>query len=307
MRTVIFFRVHRPRSIVLAGLALLVALGGCGESSSDDGALDVVATTGIGADIVANVTGEEAQVSQIVPDDASPHSYSPSAREQAAIENADLVVEFSPALEEGLPLERADDPFVIADHVRALRSFGAGDVGGEEAGEIDPHVWMDPTQIAAALPALADRLGELDPANASVYRRNAKAYAEELAGVDRDLAKAAASVPPADRKLVTSHDVLGYFADRYGYVVVGTAFGPSPEAEIGASTFSELVDTVEAAGVPAVFAGIGDDPGVLERVSDETGVEVVDDLRLESLDETVPTYVDLLQAAGERIAEALSR
>jgi len=303
---------NRPRSIraaaALAALALLVVLAGCGESGSDDGTLDVVATTGIGADIVANVTGEEADVSQIVPDDASPHSYAPSAREQAEIENADLVVEFSPALEEGLPLERATDPFVIADHVRQLRSFGAEDVGGdEEAGEIDPHVWMDPTQIAAALPALADRLGELDPANASLYRRNAKAYAEQLAGVDRELAKIAASVPTADRKLVTSHDVLGYFADRYGYEVVGTAFGPSPEAEIGASTFSELVDTVEAAGVPAVFAGVGDDPGVLERVSDETGVEVVDDLRLESLDETVPTYVELLQTAGERIAEALNR
>ena len=293
--------------MALGALTLTVALAGCNDSGgSDDGTLEVVATTGIGADIVANVTGDAAQVSQIVPDDASPHSYAPSAREQAELENADLVVEFSPALEEGLPLERADDPFVIADHVRSLRTFSAGDVGGaEEAGEIDPHVWMDPTQVEAALPALAERLGELDPANAARFRRNARAYADELAGVDRELARDAATVPPADRKLVTSHDVLGYFADRYGYEVIGTAFGPSPEAEIGASSFSELVDTVEASGVPAVFAGVGDDPGVLERVADETGVEVVGDLRLESLDETVPTYEDLLRTAGERIAGAL--
>ncbi len=115
------------------------------------------------------------------------------------------------------------------------------------------------------------------------------------------------TVPAADRELVTSHDVLGYFADRYGYTVIGTAFGPSPEAELGASTFGELVDTVRSSGVPAVFAGEGDDPAVLDRIADETGVTVVDDLQLESLSADVPTYVELLQNAGARISGALAQ
>ena len=89
--------------------------------------------------------------------------------------------------------------------------------------------------------------------------------------------------------------MLGYFADRYGYDVIGTAFGPSPEAELGASSFGELVDTVRSSGVPAVFAGEGDDPAVLDRIADETGVTVVDDLQLESLSDDERTYIELLQ------------
>ena len=313
MRTVILWRV-KPRKQATAAAAVLITLllalvaGGCGnEDPGSDGEFKIVATTGIGADIVRNVVGDHAEVTQIVPDGSSPHSYAPSAREQAAIDNADLVVQFSPELEQGLPLEGAHNLFSFDDSVRKPRDFGAEEVGEEEAGEEDPHVWMDPTQIAGALPDLADLLSALDPANLRAYERNAKTYATELRTVDNELRQDSSTIPRADRELVTSHDVLGYFADRYGYDVIGTAFGPSPEAELGASTFGELVDTVRASGVPAVFAGEGDDPAVLERISDETGVTVVDDLQLESLSDDVPTYVELLQTSGARISGALAQ
>jgi ABC-type Zn uptake system ZnuABC Zn-binding protein ZnuA len=290
---------------MLLALVAAAVVGCGGEDPAEDDTLRVVATTGIGADIVRNITGDDAEVSQIVPDGASPHSYAPSAKEQAEIDDADLVVQFSPALEQSLPLEGAAETFSFDDHVRSVRSFAEQEVGSEEAGEEDPHVWMDPSEIASAIPDLTGALTALDPSDAQEFERNAKRYEAELRRLDAELRQEADSVPAANRELVTSHDVLGYFADRYGYEVIGTAFGPSPEAELGAATFSDLVETVRASGVPAVFAGEGDDPAVLNRVADETGVTVVDDLQLESLSDEAPTYADLLQQAGARISGAL--
>jgi ABC-type Zn uptake system ZnuABC Zn-binding protein ZnuA len=293
-----------PALALLATVVVLAA--GCGGDESGDGeGLEIAATTGIGADIVRHLTGDVAEVTQIVPDGSSPHSYAPSAKEQAEIDDADLVVQFSPSLEQALPLEGARNIFSFDDHVRSVRDFAEQEVGAAEAGEEDPHVWMDPTEIASALPALAAELGRLDPPHRADYERNARRYDAQLHELDATLRREANGVPPANRELVTSHDVLGYFADRYGYEVIGTAFGPSPEAELGASTFGDLVDTVETSGVPAVFAGEGDDPAVLDRVADETGVTVVDDLQLESLSDEAPTYTDLLQQAGAKISAAL--
>lgn len=285
---------------VLAAVALGVAvpvLAACGTAtetrgSSDPEAPTIVATSGIAADIVANVGGDDVRVVQLVPDGSSPHSYAPSAKQEAEIEDSDLLVLFSPALEEALPLEVAPRQFAIADHT------GADDS--------DPHVWMDPTLIETALPDLADALAEVDPEHAAAFRERARSYGAELAGLDRDLAKLAGSVPPNDRKLVTSHDLMGHFADRYGYEFIGAPFGISPEAEPSATSIDELITGVEASGVPAVFAQTGDDPEVLERVAEEAGVEVVDDLLVESLGEQAGTYEEMMRYSAERIAEALS-
>jgi ABC-type Zn uptake system ZnuABC Zn-binding protein ZnuA len=291
-------RLHARSISLLAGAALAaIALASCGvetetRGSTDPGAPTIVATSGIAADIVANVGGDDVRVLQLVPDGSSPHSYSPSAKQQAEIEDSDLLVLFSPALEEALPLEIAPRRFAIAEHT------GTGDG--------DPHVWMDPTLIEAALPDLADALAEVDPEHARAFRERARRYGAELARLDSDLARMAASVPPADRKLVTSHDLMGHFADRYGYEFIGAPFGISPEAEPSATSIDELIADVEAAGVPAVFAQTGDDPEVLERVADEAGVEVVDDLLVESLGDRAGTYEEMMRYSAGRIADALS-
>jgi ABC-type Zn uptake system ZnuABC Zn-binding protein ZnuA len=313
--------------------AMALALAACG-SDDEAGAADgptIVATTGVAADIVAAVAGEDAEVIQLVPDGAGPHSYAPSAREQQELADADLLVYFSTGLEEALPLDGAVDSFEIADHVAATRTFAEGEVEdehdrgggqeadddrdhesevgdehGHEAGATDPHVWTDPTRIESALPELADALGEIDREHAASYRQRAEAYAEELDRLDAELARMVDEIPAANRKLVTSHDVLGYFADRYGLEFVGAPFGLSPEAEASAGGVAELIGLVETEGVPAVFAQTGDDPKVLRQVADEAGVEVVDDLLVESLSGDADSYVEMMELTGRRIADALS-
>jgi ABC-type Zn uptake system ZnuABC Zn-binding protein ZnuA len=273
----------------VAGAALLAACGSEGAGSGDGP--KVVASTTIAADIVRQVTGDAADVVELVPDGASPHSYAPSAREQQEIADSDLVVYFSPALEEGLPIDRAPRGFAFADQLD----------GGRE----DPHVWLDPTLIAAALPDLAATLAEIDPAHAAGYRERARDYGETLAGLDRELARMVKAVPPAARKLVTSHDLMGYFAARYGFELTGAPFGLSPEAEASAGELAELIDRIRAEDVPTVFAQQGDDPEVLRRVAEEADVEVVDDLLLESLGAGADGYVEMMETSTAKIVTAL--
>jgi ABC-type Zn uptake system ZnuABC Zn-binding protein ZnuA len=280
-----------PLTAVLPALAL----SACGADSSAAGSdqVAVVATTGVAADIVAELAGDDAEVAQLVPDGASPHSYSPSAKEQQELIDAELLVYFSPRLEEALPIDASDNSLALAE--------SSGDPGSP-----DPHVWLDPTRIEAALPALAEALSEIDPDNAEGYEQRAAAYAEQLRALDAELEQITDAVPEENRKLVSSHDLLGHFAERYGFEFIGAPFGLGPEAEAGAGGLAELIEAVEAERVPVVFAQTGDDPEVLRQVAEEAGVEVVDDLLLESLGDGADSYIEMLRLSTQRISDALS-
>jgi ABC-type Zn uptake system ZnuABC Zn-binding protein ZnuA len=165
---------------------------------------------------------------------------------------------------------------------------------------------MDPTRVAAALPSLADALGDADPAHAAAYRRRATQYAASLERLDQTIERTLAAVPPADRKLVTSHDSLGYFADHYGFDVIATAFPASgPEAEVSGSTLAEVEDAVRDSNVPAVFAQREDDPEVLREVAADTGVAIEDGLIIESPAEA-GSYIEMLREDATLIAAALN-
>lgn len=300
---------YRQSSLAaLVALTLLAsALSACGGDDGADGARPrVVATTGVAADIVARLGGAELELSQLVPEGANPHGFAPSARDQAGLTEADLVVYFSPALEGALPIDAAERSFAFADHAGDPRTFAEEEVGGaEDAGSADPHLWLDPTKIAAALPALAEALGEIDPAHATDFTRRATAYAAQLADLDRELQRITATIPPESRKLVSSHESLGYFADRYGLQLIGAPFGLAPEAAASAGELATLIDEVRAEDVPVLFAQLGDNPEVLRRIAEENGVAVVDDLRISSPGAGAGSYPEMMRFTAGRIATAL--
>ena len=283
----------KPAIAVLA-LCLAALVSTCGSDSDDDDGLTVSATTGILADITEQVAGPDASVDQVIPDGASPHDFQLSAEDRAAIEDSGLLVYNGTGLEPGIPVAEVEVPtFALTDTVDELLPD-------------DPHVWMDPTRVAAALPALADALAEADPDHADGYRSRADDYAAELERVDAEVRAAVEALPAQDRELVTSHDALGYFADRYGFEVVATTFPASGvEAEASAAKIREVEDAVRRTGVPAVFAEEEDDPEVLELVAEDTGVEIVADLLVESPGEA-GSYVEMLRRDAELISEALS-
>ena len=272
--------------LIFACLALLAS--GCG-GDSDDGRVDVVTTTTIAADIVRHVAGPDADVDVLLPESASPHDFALSAKDRARLEEADLVVAWGAGLEEGLSLDELDkEPIELA------------------RGESDPHVWMDPRRVARSLTQLTQAFADTDPDNAGAYRERAAGYADQLSRLDGDLQDALAAIPPERRKLVTSHDSLGHFARRYRLEFVGAPFGVAPEAEPSAETVSSLIDRIEEEDVPAVFADDSDDPELIAEIAREAGVEVVDDLLIESFSGRVDSYEEMLRYDAERIAEALA-
>ena len=295
--------IRLPFAFALALLATAtVAATGCGSDDDDSGRPSVAATTGLLADVTDQVAGDDIEVIQVIPDSSSPHDFQLSAQDRAEIEDADLLVHNGASLEEGIPADEIDvAQYALTDNVGELLPLEEDDEGGE-----DPHVWMDPRRTAQALPALADALAEADPDNADAYRRRADAYADELNAVDAEVEQALAAIPDSDRELVTSHDALGYFADRYGFTVVATPFSASgPDAEASAQAIQEVEDAIAESGVPTVFAQEDDDPEVLSLIADRAGVEIIEDLHVEAPG-SAESYLEMMRRNGELIAIGLA-
>jgi zinc/manganese transport system substrate-binding protein len=297
--------------IILAALGASI-LAACGDQD-DETAPTVVASTGILADLTERVAGGDVDVVQVIPDTTSPHDFQPSAEDRQKVAEADLLVVNGGGLDASVP-DDADAPvWTLTEEAPEPLAFASEHEHGDEEhaeeeheGGIDPHVWMDPTRVAAALPALAAALGEADPANADGYERRARGLAGELEALDRTISSQLDSIPDPDRLLVTSHDALGYFADRYGFDVVATVFpATGADAEASAGALAEVIDTVEATGVPALFAEETDDPEALDSIAAESGAAVVSDLLVESPG-SAGTYEEMMSRDAELISGALA-
>ncbi len=289
------------RRVQAAVLALALLAAACGDASgSGEERVSVVATTTILGDVVRAVAGDDADVAVILPVGADPHDYQPSARQVAAIANADLVVANGLGLEQGLGkvLDEAGRLLEVGPQLDP-RPFGDGDD--------DPHVWMDPRRMADAARLVA---GELAAAHPAVdWAGRAEAYAVDLLAADEKIAEILAAVPEERRILVTNHDSLGYFADRYGLTVVGTVIpGGATLAEPSSAELAELVAVIERTGVPAIFAETTEPAALAEALAAEAGgIEVVE-LYVGSLGEPgsgAATLAGMLITDAERIAGAL--
>ena len=319
---------------VLLGAALLVTTGiavsGCAADDSagaDASGLRIVVTTSLWSDVVENVVGDDATVEAIIPVGADAHAYTPSSRQVAAIQTADLVIANGLGLEEGLEdvLEAAADdgvvvlelapeldpiPFGLADgdHAHEDEASDVGEDGHGHDGD-DPHVWMDPDRIAGATVLIADALTALD---ASVdWSVRAQAYADEVRSVATAMDDALDAVTADRRKLVTNHEALGYFADRFGFEVVGVVIpGGSTLADPSSGELADLVQVMEAEGVDVIFAETSSSTDLARAVASELGEEVdVVELYTGSLGEPgsgADTVLGMLMTNAQRVADALA-
>lgn len=288
-------------SAALAATLLLATLAGCGDDEAPTGAPAdapaIVVTTTVLGSLVTELVGERARVEVLMPNGVDPHDFQPSAKDASRLQEADLIVMNGLELEESLedPIDQATGAgvpvFVAGDHVD-VRVFGEGELAEEDhAGEApaagadehahehgpgadDPHIWMDPAQmekaVAALVPVVQAETG-LDVTEAGTDLRG------RLATLSSDLADRAATVPAANRKLVTGHESMGYFARAYGFELVGAIIPSlSSQAEPSASDLAELREQIAAAKVPAIFTEIGTPTAVAEAIGDETGVRVIE-------------------------------
>jgi len=274
--------------------------------------LPVIAVTySVIGDIVSQLVGDNATVNVVIPDGQDPHDFQPSAKDIETINNAALVVsnglEFEEGLEEVLEniAKSGGNIFMVGEHI-TVRKIEDGDDHGDDHhdddkhADGDPHLWLSPATMLEMLPALTSALSDAVGADLSA---EATALTTKLQDLDGQVESIINSL--GECNLVSGHDEMGYFADRYGCNVIGAiipSFTTTSEATAG--ELAELKKQVEQNKVPAIFTGLGVSPDTATQLAKELGIKAVT-LSTHYLD-GVANYQEFILNLTNQIAEALS-
>jgi ABC-type Zn uptake system ZnuABC Zn-binding protein ZnuA len=309
-------------SIFVTLILPTLLLTGCWPATKNsDNTLRVLASTTFLADIAQNIAGGRVQVDSLLPFGTDPHAYQAAPSDVAKISESDLLilngVEYEHFVE--ALLENAGGQRIIVEATAGLEPHSAegnadetesGAGSEQEAGgtQGDPHMWLDPNLVITYVKNIRDGLIEVNPAGAETYQANADVYIAQLKDLDAWIVEQVKAIPAGRRLMVTNHEALGYFAERYGFEIVGAVI-PSLSTDAGTSAkeMSSLIEQIKAAGAPAIFLGEVENPDLANQIADETGVKVVDDLYLESLTDGAPaaTYIDMMKHNVTRIVDGL--
>ena len=267
---------------VLAAVLAVAVVGPAAGQSPSAAPVDIVVTTSVLGSVVTVLVGDRATVTVLMGNGTDPHDWSPSAQDIEKVHAADLVVESGLGLESVLAgvvdeVVAAGVPvFVATDHVtvRTLGPTDPTDAPPPSPGTAvaDPHFWVDPVSMKAVVDALVPVIGGL---GVDVTARGVDLDAR-LDALDAEVRTLLAPIPDASRKLVTGHESMGYFADRYGFTLVGAVIpGLSSQGEVSARQLKDLATQIQAQGVTAIFTEIGTPQSVVDAIGGATGVQVV--------------------------------
>lgn len=302
-----------PVVMALALVAAACSAGGAGGGGSAD-APTVVVTTSLLGDVVTELVGDQLNVVTLMTAGVAPHEFQASARQIAALGDADVIVTNGGGLEgsilDPIAAAEADGTAVCV----ALDGVDTLDLGGDDrpgGGTVDPHFFTDPARMAVAASSLVECILEnVDGLDADGLRAESAVYIDELNTLDATVEAKLAAIPDELRVLVTNHEVFGYFADRYGFEVVGVIIpGGSTVAQADARALADLAELVADLGIPVVFADTSSPQTLATALAGEVGgIEVVE-LYSESLGPAGSdgaTYLDMVRANASRIADALA-
>jgi zinc/manganese transport system substrate-binding protein len=265
---------------------ILCSSAACQPSTKtgNTGQKSIVVTYSILGSIVKDLVGDKANVTISIPNGLDPHEWEPSAKDIETINKADLVIENGLGLEggmqktlqvarnNGVKFFTASD-YITVRHVGTGEGIPSGDPD-QAIGAADPHLWMDPLSLKSIVVALAPVLMTdfgLDVSSQAVTMEN------QLNAINTEVASTVATIPQENRKLVTGHESMGYFAQRYGFKLVGVIIPSiSSQAEVSAADLAVLKTAIIDNQVKAIFTELGTSPVVSKAIGDETGVKVVE-------------------------------
>ena len=330
-------------SIVLIACTGGSAEAGCPEIDGRE--INVVATTPMIGEFVSQVGGDNINLTVLMPAEADPHTYDPAPQDAGTIADADLVfytgLKYEPAAlikllensacsaevlaevgESVFPIEfkegghddhdeeghddhdeegHDDDEEGHDDHDEE----GHDDHAGHDHGAYDPHFWFDPNRVAYAAEYIESKLVEFDPSNASEYEAAGKAYVTELKGLVGQVSELISTIPSQNRKLITTHESLGYLEAKFGLEVLSTIIPSLDSAnEISPSQLVGVIDVIEDNNVKVIFIEAEAPSVYAETIVAETGIKAVEGLWVETLKEG-QSYSEFLFDAVELIVENL--
>jgi zinc/manganese transport system substrate-binding protein len=279
---------------VLCFITTLIALAAPGPSSAAE-KLKAIASFSILADLVREVGGDHVEVTAIVGPDGDAHVFEPSPQDAKAIADARLVVINGLGLEGWMARliqsSGTKAPVVVASKgVRPLQGEG------EDKGKPDPHAWQSIANAKIYVANIRDGLLAADPADKADFEANAKTYLGKLDQLEAEVKAAIASIPPKNRKIITTHDAFGYFGRAYGMSFIAPQ-GVSTETEPSAKDVAKIIRQVKAQRVPAVFLENISDDRLMQQIARETGAKIGDKLYSDALSKPgagAATYIDMM-------------
>ena len=271
-------------TILLMLLLVVFMLSACQANTPVKSSQEtIVVTYSILGSVVKDLVGDKANVIVSMPNGQDPHEWEPSAKDIETLTKADLIIQNGLGLEGGMEkaLAQAKEAgvkfFTASDHI-TVRHVGTGEGipsgdPDQAVGAEDPHLWMDPVDMKSIVDALAAQVKTdlgIDLAD------RAKDLDARLDSLNKEVVDEVNTLPENNRKLVTGHESMGYFAQRYNFKLVG-AIIPSitSQAEVSASDLAELKKLITDNQVKAIFTELGTPAAVSDAIGKETGVKVV--------------------------------
>ena len=291
--------------------------------------VQVVTTMSVLADMIEQVGGEHVDVKAIIPRGAGPEEYQATPGDAQTISNAQIVFFNGHDLEAWIePLfENAAPTQPRIELSAAMQALDSDEEHSEEAAhseeeehtdeehseeaehahaEGNPHFWLDPTYVISYTMIIRDELSQLDPVHAEAYAANAQAYIDQLLQLDQELQALAATLPAEQRKLVTNHDAFPYFAQRYGFDIVGIVL-ENPEGELSAGELHKLIETIGHHEIKAIFSESQFNARTAELLATEAGIETISLLYSDTLGtDEATSYLELMRYNMNTIIEALN-
>jgi ABC-type Zn uptake system ZnuABC Zn-binding protein ZnuA len=306
--------VFRSISNKLGLAALALALAACATPQVPAGAtpktsLRVLAAETFLADIAQNVAGTRARVGALMPRGVDPHGFEPTPADIRKIADSQVLIINGAGVEEFLEklLENAGGKRVVIEASAGLRSRAptANEIRDPDH-QGDPHFWLDPNNVIRYVENIRDGLIQADPAGAVAYKANAEAYIAQLKILDTWITNQVKAIPPGRRLLVTNHESFGYYADRYGFKIIGTIIpSVSTGAAPSAQQLAALVNQIKTSKVKAIFLETGTNEQLARQIAQETGVQVITGLTTHSTAEAASTYIKMMEQNTWMIVDAL--
>ena len=323
---------------VLALSLVLVACTGSGTDESscrereDGDTLNVLATTPMMGEFVSQVGGDNISLTVLMPPEANPHTYDPSPQDATTIAEADLIfftgLKYEPAPLLKLLESSACSPEVLAEVGESVfpvefkegghddhddhgeeghdeEEEGHDDHEGHGHGAYDPHFWFDPNRVSYAAEYIEGKLIQYDPANEESYKSLTDTFTTELKGLVNEVIELIGMIPSGNRKLITTHESLGYLEAKFGLEVLATII-PSLDSsdEVSPSDLVEVIEVIEEEGVKVMFVESETPSVYAETLAQETGITLVTGLYVETLKPN-QSYSEFLISNVELIVNSL--
>ena len=304
--------IPRPHMLVLAAALSLAASAAATAQDNADDKIKAMATFSILGDLVANVGGDRLEVATLVGPSGDAHVYEPSPADAKRLADAKIVftngLGFEGWMARLIKASGTKAPVVVATKGVKPRQMERADAHDHDHASIDPHAWQSVANAKIYVGNIRDALVKADPAGKAVYEANAAAYLAKLDALEREVKDFVANLPADRRRIISTHDAFGYFAEAYRLEFIAPQ-GVSTEAEVSARDVARIITQVRKQKIPAVFLENVSDSRLVKRIAQETGAKIGGTLYSDALTDAkgdAPTYIDMVRHNIRTLGAALT-